>query len=158
MDVTQLAYLAALSLAILAGKPRLLVVAVMFGNFIWTASFAESPIDVALADIACAVILIGSDKRQNIVAAIFCLMIPVYVVADAFGLSRAATYTAIDLLAVVQLAVIGHVDGGLRRIGRAAWPVIVGRPYPLRDTMAARGNASVSSQPVSSERVTHGRE
>lgn len=158
MDVTQLAYLGALSLAILAGRPRLLVVAVMAGNFVWTASFAESPIDVALADIACAVILIGPDKRQNIVAAIFCLMIPVYVVADAFGLSRAATYTAIDLLAVVQLAVIGHVDGGLRRIGRAVWPVIVGRRNPLRDTLALRNNASVHSQSVAPERVKHGRE
>ncbi len=159
MHWTQLAYLACLCAAILAGRPRLLVVAVMAGNFVLTAFLAESPLDVALADIAAAVILIGPDKRQNIVAAIYCLMVPVYVIADAFSLSRAITFTIIDCMALVQLAVIGHVDGGLRRIATAFRTFVSGRHYPVRGPVASRDYASGGHRvSVRSEKVTHGRQ
>ncbi len=138
MHWSQFAYIAALGLALWAGRPARVVVFVMVGNFLAGAFLAADPLDVALVDIGSAVILIGYDVRRNIVAAVFCLMVVMAVAGDAIGLSRAQIYTMVDLLAVVQLLVIGRADGGLRRLGGSLRSSFNGRPDTVHNHLASR--------------------
>jgi hypothetical protein len=83
---------------------------------------------VAVLDIACAALLIGSSRQADIVAAIFVVMVPIYVIGAIAAFPPNATYAIIDLLAVVQLGVIANGRGGMaihrRYFGRRGNPVL----------------------------------
>lgn len=114
MHWTQVAYIAALCAALYGGGAPVKVVAVMIGNLAATLTLSGTPMVVGTIDLLCAIVLIGNNMRANIVAVLFALMIPVYVA----GLKTSTTYTIVDVLAYLQLGVIGRVDSGLRNARR----------------------------------------
>ncbi len=148
MHWTQLAYLGLLAVAIIAGRPRPVLAAVMLGNFIATVIFAGASnfIAVAFADLACAVVILAheirfsAERRSMIVAGLFGAMLPVYVAADIFDLSRATTFAIVEVFAYTQLAVIGNVDGGLRKVGRALWSFVLGGHNRVAGAVASRND------------------
>jgi hypothetical protein len=127
MDWSQALYIGALALAIWTGKPGRLVCCVMVANLAVTMTFWREPLTVGLFDIVCAVILIGRDRRQNIVAGCFALMQPVYVAAWFFHWPSPATYAIVDILSFVQLAAIGRWDRGIGATLRFANRFTAGR-------------------------------
>lgn len=92
---------------------------VMIGNLAATLALAADPVMVGLADAVCASILLYGNLRAKVVAMLFSVMCLIYVSAWAFSWPAATTYTIIDLIAYVQLGVIGGVDRGLGRACRA---------------------------------------
>lgn len=112
MHWTQLAYIAALLLALGIGRPGYLVASVMVGNLLATITLAPSPLAIGVADIVCAGILLTGGVKAHIVAYIFAAMVPVYVAAAMLHWQNSTTYAIIDALAYLQLAVIGGVGGG----------------------------------------------
>jgi hypothetical protein len=151
MDWSQALYIGALALAIWTGKPGRLICGVMLANLAVTMTMWREPLTVGLFDLVCAVILIGNDKRANIVAGCFALMQPVYVASWFWQFPLPATYAIVDLLAFVQLAAIGRWDRGMgaglrfaRRVAdrrhRDPWSALVARDDAYDDL--ARGIAA----------------
>lgn len=140
MHWTQATYLCLLILAIYMGRPIWLIGAVMLGNLTATMAFASDPYAVGAADALSAAILLTSDTRAKIVAMLFSVMIPVYVSAQWLAWPASATYAIIDLIALLQLGVIGGVDRGIGRACRA----VAGRRRIPADTQAHGGHAAIS--------------
>ena len=127
MDWSQALYFGALALAIWTGKPGRLVFGVMVANLVVTMTFWREPLTVGLFDIVCAVILIGGDRRRNVVAGCFALMQPVYVASWFWDWPLPATYAIVDTLAFIQLAAIGRWDRGVGAALRFANRLAAGR-------------------------------
>ncbi len=127
MHWTQALYLGLLLWALAAGRDwSVRIAAVMLCNVVATMALASSPLAVGVADAASAAVLIGGNRRAQVVATLFSVMVLIYVSAWAFRWENSTTYTIIDLLAYAQLGVIGGLDGWIRRRGRASarrWPV-----------------------------------
>lgn len=125
LDWSQWAFLIALCAALLIGFPRALVWGVMLGNLWATMVLAAIPIGVGVADaVAATLILTFGGRREAIVAALFAIMMPLYVVGQAFGWSDWATYAIVDALAYAQCIVIGSANGGIshwRKSRRIGW-------------------------------------
>lgn len=123
MHWTQAAYICLLLVAIAASwrlHGSAIIAAVMLGNLGATMAMAHDPVAVGVADAASAALLLIGPTRARIVAMLFSVMIPVYVSALVFTWPNSTTYAIIDLIALVQLGVIGGVDRGLGRAARAA--------------------------------------
>lgn len=115
MDWSQVAYISALTAALLWGKPSRLVILVMTGNLVATVAQADSYTAVGVTDlVSCAIFL---SHRDYALALLFAVMVPVYVVGDAFALSHTAVYGVVDFLAYIQLVVVsvGGGGGGIRK-------------------------------------------
>jgi hypothetical protein len=140
MDWSQALYISALALAIWTGKPGRLICGVMLANLAVTATMWRDPLTVGLFDLVCAVLLIGKDKRANIVAGCFALMQPVYVASWFWQFPLPATYAIVDLLAFVQLAAIGRWDRGLGIGLRAARRFAGGRAGDPYSALVARSD------------------
>lgn len=130
MDVSQLAYIIALAVALLCGREGAVVTCFMVLNFGATMLMAGDPTIVGCFDLLSAIALIGISRRANMVAVLFCLMIPIYVMGFAFGWPKATTYTCIDLLAYAQLGVIGGLDRGVHGMRRAIGRLLHSADYP----------------------------
>lgn len=133
MTIWQAIIAAGLLLALLGKPPARLWFAVA-GNFIVTMILAENPVPVAIADLMTAAIILGVSTRANIVAGLFALMQPIYIAGFALGWPDATTYACIDLLAYVQLGVMGGVDRGMGRAYRFThgWLYSLRRPILFR--------------------------
>lgn len=106
-------------LAVCFGRPSPRVISVMVCNFTASVVFADDLITVGIADLLAAIVLLGGCKRAQIVATLFSVMCLIYVSGQWLGLSLWSIYAIIDLLAYAQLAVIGGLDRGIRRLARA---------------------------------------
>lgn len=150
MHWTQALYLGLLCAALAASwhsKWSALIALVMLCNLAATMELASTPLAVWVADAASAAALIGGNRRAQIVATLFSVMICVYVSAWAFGWENSTTYTIIDMIAYAQLGVVGGLDLGIRRCGRA-----VARRWPVpADHETTRGHASVGVARVSAQ-------
>jgi hypothetical protein len=116
VDWSQYLYLSALALAVLIDRGR--ISALMVANFAATVAFAAAPQVVAVADMATIAALICIDTRARIIAALFVTMQPVYFLGPLFDVQNSTTYTIVDCIAYLQLAVLGHDGWGM---GRRAW-------------------------------------
>ena len=119
MTLWQAIYISALAVALWCGNPSMRVFFVMACNLIASAAFSNDPMMVALADLVCAAMLINAGLRAHIVAGLFATMVAVEVIGSVAAWQNSTTYAITDLIAYLQLGIIGHVDGGLSRINRA---------------------------------------
>ncbi|MGB3316069.1 MAG: hypothetical protein WBB85_16835, partial [Albidovulum sp.] len=123
MDWSQYLYVSALALAVLIDRGRLS--AIMVANFAATAAFSSAPQMVAVADMVTIAVLLFIDARARIIAALFVTMQPVYFLGGLFDVQNATTYTIVDCIAYLQLAVVGRGGWGMGRggwgMGRGAW-------------------------------------
>lgn len=113
MHWTQALYLGLLCAALASswrGDWSARIAAVMLCNVTATMALASSPLAVGVADAASAAALINGNRRAQIVATLFSVMIVFYVSAWGFGWENSTTYTIIDLIAYAQLGVIGGLD------------------------------------------------
>lgn len=117
MDWSQILYLALIILATVYSKDKV-IASVMWANFVCTMALAASPELVATVDLISICLLAGKNARRNIVAAIFVLMTPIYLVGTVLSWGGAATYAIIDVLAYLQLFVMGRGDVGIGNLGR----------------------------------------
>jgi hypothetical protein len=117
MDWSQIVYAVILASAIYTGRPAPIIIFAMTGNFLGTMLLAQEPLDVAIVDLVAVILLAGSSRRGNVVAALYVAMIPIYLAGPALGLPPWVVYTAVDVLAILQCGVIGGWDQGLGRIG-----------------------------------------
>jgi hypothetical protein len=117
MDWSQFLYTAALLLAIRSGRPAPVVTAAMFMDLAGTMLLHHEPGQVAIIDLVAIVMLAGNGTRSNVIAALFIVMQPIYML-HSFGLSNTAIYTIVDLIAYAQLIVLGGWDVGMRRRAR----------------------------------------
>jgi hypothetical protein len=120
MDWSQALYIGLLALALLYGRPQAVVWVAIIGDLAGTMLLADDYRAVAVIDIIAASLLVGRHWRQNVVAAIFLLMQPVYAVAQMFDFPHWITYGCVDAMAYCQLGVIGGVDRGMGRSLRVA--------------------------------------
>lgn len=126
MDWSQYLYLGAMGAAFLLGRPHPIIMAALVGNLLATMLLAADPVSVAVADVtAAAVLLVAGTRRAYVIAALFVLMQPIYFAAWLYSWPNWITYTCIDLIAYLQLAVAGGMDRPLAawradRRGRAA--------------------------------------
>lgn len=143
MHWTQAVYIGLLLLALASSWRQpwsALIAAVMVGNLVATMTLAvpgTGPLQflfVGFADAVCATLLMRGNRRAMKVATLFSVMIPVYVSGWWFSWPDAITYTIIDLVAYVQLGVIGGLDSGIWHRGRAA-----ARRWRLPDDPAPQG-------------------
>lgn len=118
MDWSQAAYVTALVVAVYAGRPAAVVIAVLVINLVWTMQVSASPVVVGIIDLLSCAALIGVSARANVIAAIFAIMVPVYVIGTVAELPNYATYTTVDLLAYAQLGVAGGLDRGIAAVRR----------------------------------------
>lgn len=130
MHWTQALYICLLCVALAASWRQpwsALIAAVMVGNLAATMAISGAIIGplqflaVGFADAACAALLMRGNRRAMKVAMLFSVMIGVYVSGWGFSWPDATTYTIIDLVAYVQLGVIGGLDSGIwHSVGAAA--------------------------------------
>lgn len=150
MHWTQALYLGLLCCALASSWCRewsARIAVVMLCNVAATMALASSPLAVGVADAASAAALIGGNRRAQIVAMLFSVMVLIYVSAWAFHWENSTTYTIIDLIAYAQLGVIGGLDGWIRRRGRA-----VARRWPVpADPETQGGHATVGVAGVSAQ-------
>jgi len=131
-----------------------LIAAVMVGNLVATMTLAPDPIAVGIADAVSAAILLLGNTRARTVAMLFSVMIPVYVSADWLLWPNYATYAIIDLIAYLQLGIVGGLDRGIGRICRAA----ARRWRGLADPASQGGHAAFGVAPILAKgEVTHER-
>ena len=145
MHWTQALYVGLLVLACYTGKPRPAIMVAMWGDLIATMVLASSPIAVGVADAAAMAVLMMAGRRGLVVAMLFSVMIPVYVAAAWLAWPNEATYAIIDLIAYLQLGVIGGLDRGLRIAFRA----FVGRNHGRFRAAKNGGNAGLGVARVS---------
>jgi len=112
------AYITLLAIALVLGKPTSRVWVVMIANLIGTIVLHDNFLSVGILDLICVVFLLGHDRTQNTLALLFVLMLPVYVAGKYFGWEKSTTYAIVDLLAYIQLWVIGRACFGLSSFNR----------------------------------------
>ena len=140
VDWTQALYIGLLAIALILGKPGWQIAGAMVVDLAGTMAFAPDPIKVAVVDLSVAAWLFGEGQRRaTILAGLFITMVTVEGFAVVFKLQNAATYTIVDLLAYVQLGVIGGADRGMGRIVRAGSRRLRG----LRLALAFRGQPGI---------------
>lgn len=108
----------AVILALCAGNAPLRVWLAMLLNLAATITFAADPYIVAAFDLICAIVLIGAGARAHVVAALFAAMVPFYIVGQFAHWPPSTTYGIVEVVAYLQIAVIGNVDGGIYRAYR----------------------------------------
>jgi hypothetical protein len=131
MHWTQYAYIALLTLGTLAalrvGRGGL--AAVMWANFTATFLAAGNASLIATADIISAVLIIFlfADVAGLAVAVIFMFMVVVYMPTGVL-FNKATTYTIVDILAIIQIIILG--GRGYARNVRTIYMALVGSVRP----------------------------
>lgn len=120
MHWTQIAYMAAILLALLWGRAGFLLCAAMLGNLAFTITFAPHYLVVGAVDLLCATVLIGKGRRESLVALVFCAMVGFSLLAKLFSWPIWTTYAIIDALAYIQCFVIGSGHVGNHDNDRAS--------------------------------------
>jgi hypothetical protein len=124
MDWSQIAFGCALIGVLAASREGWLISLTMGANFAMTLLWASYPLSVAMVDSLCGSVLLLGNGRARMVGALFGAMVVWAVAARWFGLSDAATYTIVDVLAFAQLFIIGGgAHGVYRRIRGSRLPV-----------------------------------
>ena len=114
MSGWQMIFVCLLALSFAAGRPKPVVWFAMLGNLAATMTLAQSPVTVGVADaVAATLLLTFGGKREAIIAALFAVMMPLYVAGQWLGWSDWATYAIVDALAYAQCIVIGSANGGI---------------------------------------------
>ena len=140
MHWTQAALVALLCLSIYTGRQPTVVWLAMVVNLTGTMFLKADPMSVAAVDMVSIVMLLGEGRRARNVALLFVAMQPLYLAHYYLGLQKALVYGVVDLIALVQLGVLGGWDIGLGR----AYRLTRGRLL-RRDTAAiSGGHASVN--------------
>jgi hypothetical protein len=147
MDDWQLLYAGLLTLATLMGRPHKALLLVMWGNFVLTILVNGDPRAVAIADIICASVLVLRTPREAIIAALFVLMIPVYILSHHLSWQIGATYAIVDAIAYAQLCVVGKVDGGYSGLKH----YFIQRSHSGRDRVASTWANSGHQEPSRKE-------
>lgn len=118
MSEWQALFIVTMGAAFLFGRPHLLIVAGMVLDLAATMAFAGNYMTVGAVDLLVAVALLAAGRRGQIVALLFAMMAPIYVLGLVFKWPTDATYAIVEILAYAQLAVIGKLDVGISRIRR----------------------------------------
>ena len=150
MDWSQALYIAVLAIAIMAGRPSIALSLVMLADLSATMALAGNPELVAQADIAAAALLIGGNRREQIVSCLFAVMVFFEVIAYRLIVPNGLIYTATDVLAFVQCGVVGGADRGMGRLYRS----IRGRFANPDHSLASGNNPGVI---MARNPETHGR-
>lgn len=137
MDWSQWLFVSALVLATYTGRPALNIALPMWGNFLATFFLASTVAHVAVADILAASILAFGSRRAAVIALLFVIMLPVYALAHFYQWPNSATYAIIDLLAYLQLAIMGRWGDGIGILGRLG----VRRDDPSLGSVSPGGSA-----------------
>jgi len=156
MHWTQAVYLGLLVAAIAYGRPPRLIIAVMVGNFAATWYLAADPLAVGIVDAASAGVLLHLRTVQSwFIVTLFSVMIIVYVSGWLWAVPNFATYTIIDLIALLQLGAIGGLGGGISRWfarRRASWNRLFAFPVRIRYIRHnTQGGSAMDSAPLVSE-------
>lgn len=154
MSEWQALFIGSMGAAFLFGRPHWLIVAGMVLDLAATLAFAGDYMTVGAVDLMVALALIGAGRRGQIVALLFAMMQPIYVLGFAFNWPTDATYAIVELLAYAQLAVIGKLDVGIsairRRLAPAVWN-LVGRNNPGPAVKTTGGHAVTGVARISAE-------
>lgn len=154
MSEWQAIFVAAMGVAFLTGRPHIMVVFGMSLDLAATMAFAGDYMTVGAVDLLVALSFIALGRRPQIVALLFAMMAPVYVLGFAFNWPPSATYAIVELLAYAQLAVIGKLDVGIsairRRLAPAVWN-LVGRNNPGPAVKTTGGHAVTGVARISAE-------
>lgn len=154
MSEWQALFIGSMGAAFLFGRPHWLIVAGMVLDLTATLAFAGDYMTVGAVDLMVALALIAAARRGQIVALLFAMMQPIYVLGFAFNWPTDATYAVVELLAYAQLAVIGKLDVGISSIRRrlaAAARSIGRRPDLVPDLEKAGGHAVSGVARISAE-------
>jgi hypothetical protein len=120
MSDWQTIYAVAFMVAFVLGRPERWVVAVMAVNFLGSSALGADLLLVGILDLICVTVLIGQSREGNIVAALYVLMLPIYVAASHFGWGNGTTGGIVEAIGYVQILVATNVLGGLGGRNRPA--------------------------------------
>lgn len=115
MSDWQALYAAAFILVLAFGAPNLFVARVMAVNFLITMALGGDELSVAVLDLLCIAALVGQGPQARVVAALYILMVPIYIAGRANQWPADTTYAIIEALGYGQLMVMGNVGGGMGR-------------------------------------------
>jgi len=101
--------------AVIIGRADLRVAGIMAANFAITAAFPAHLGWVGIADLATIGALSMLGRRAQVIAGLYVLCAGVNAVGALGGLSLSTTYAILDPIGWVMLAVLGGLDGGIRR-------------------------------------------
>lgn len=118
MHWTQALFIVLLAAAFYTGRPPLRVMAVMMTNLLGTMTLATTPLAVGVLDLGCAAALAFGSRREAVLCLLFLLMVPIYALDLYFSWPSSTTYAIIDLIAYVQVWVIGNFGGIWRNVRR----------------------------------------
>ena len=101
--------------AVVIGRADLRAAFIMAANFAITAAFPAHLGWVGIADIATIAALSMLGRRAQVIAGLYVLCAVVNAAGALGGLSTDTTYAIMDPIGWVMLAVLGGLDGGIRR-------------------------------------------
>lgn len=153
--IFQYLYLVVMAAVLLWVRPKLLVWAIAIGNFFATMALRDDPLSVGVVDATSGAMMLMAGLDMWPVAAIYAVMVLIDLSAWGWSFNLNATYAIIEVLAYLQLFIIGGGIGGTRRLLRSA-SVIGDRcgtdPDFCMDSEAARQKRQILSGVVISER------
>jgi len=123
------------------------IILVMWANFIATMELSGGPLAVAFVDLSCAYAILmvvnNKNKPAMTIVAIFCVMAPIYQLAEIIGVT--ATYTIVDILAYVQIFAMGSTGfgNGIRAI-RDRYRRLSSPSVSLQKRLDAKGDTPVA--------------
>lgn len=138
MSVFQISYAVLLIAAVWFGRPDWRLATLCAVNFLGTMMLAPFPISVGVLDMStiALLVLIGSGRALAL-AAIFAVLVPIYVIGGYLSWSDYAIYTVVDILGYSILGVLASGSGGRgivthhNRFARVR-AVVVSRYYATR--------------------------
>jgi hypothetical protein len=147
MDLSQIAFLSALALACWFGRREPMIGLVVALNCFATIASAGSPLTVAIADLLAIAVLMVGNARSKVVAAFFVAMVPLYPIGLWFDLPKSTIYTIVDVLAYLQLVVVGRGDNGIGRGLRRAYRLLDRSRVPVGIRASAPASSRLASTP-----------
>ena len=97
----------------LLGKPEKWVAAVMAVNFLGSDVLGGNLFLIGILDVACIIALMLRSRTANIVAALYVVMLPVYVASVYFSWPLDTTGGILELIGFAQILVMSNVMGGM---------------------------------------------
>lgn len=114
-----------------------LFIVAMWANYLATLTLNADMVTVIVFDLLAAALLVMRGARESVVAALFLCMIPIYCLTIFGEWPPATTYGIVEIVAYIQLLVMGRIDGGLRAI--RGWLSGRGEPRPDRHAALPQG-------------------
>jgi hypothetical protein len=140
LSIWAIIFYAVFVLAVLIGLPSKKIIAAFLLNLIASFFLKETPTAIAIADLAAAAYLFGQGSKENLIAALFGCMVLLYWVPTGFPqVQISEIYVMVEIIAYIQLMVIGYGGGGIAFIRRhigLRWPFVLG-------ALAARRNPAL---------------